>query len=231
MAPRTARSKDEGTGTGARYAVIKPEKIPQYTGDLAQLEKDHGDLKTDAGHIRDTGADVHSQFQGLSAYYKAPEAEQLFASTKPVKDRADDFADDLEKVSSALSDYATEIRPLVTKLARAEDRGDDVRQRQQGRRRLGVRRGQGRGAQPAPRRHHRDGRGVLGRRTDLPQQDHRPLRRHADGRGRRVRAQGPVRVRRRRPEERETPLGRPGRGEAPLAGRSATGSSRSSGTA
>ncbi|SFY17280.1 hypothetical protein [Streptomyces atratus] len=97
--------------------MIKPEAIPQYTGDLGQLEKDHASLKTDAGHIRDTGSSVHTHFQALSAYYKAPEAEQLFASTKPVQDRADGFADDLEKVASSLSDYATEIRPLVTKLA------------------------------------------------------------------------------------------------------------------
>ncbi|WP_374106470.1 hypothetical protein, partial [Streptomyces sp. TRM70350] len=33
-----------------------------------------------------------------------------------MKDRADAFADDLEKVSSALSSYATEIRPLVDRL-------------------------------------------------------------------------------------------------------------------
>ncbi|MFJ9961781.1 hypothetical protein [Streptomyces avermitilis] len=96
--------------------MIKPEAIPQYTGDLALLETAYGDLKTDALHIRSTGKDVHSQFQGLAAYYTAPEAEQLFASTKPVADRADGFADDLEKVSGALSSYGTEIRPLVDKL-------------------------------------------------------------------------------------------------------------------
>ncbi|MEV0601246.1 ADP-ribosyltransferase [Streptomyces sp. NPDC050315] len=96
---------------------LKPDQIPQYTGDLAQLEKDHAALKTDAGHIRTTGSDVHSHFQGLSAYYKAPEAEQLFATTKPVQDRADGFADGLETVASALSSYADEIRPLVPKLA------------------------------------------------------------------------------------------------------------------
>lgn len=77
--------------------MIKPEAIPQFTGNLGQLEKDYGSLKTDAGHIRSTGSDVHTQFQGLSAYYQAPEAEKLFASTKPVQDRADGFADDLEK--------------------------------------------------------------------------------------------------------------------------------------
>ncbi|MFI1004991.1 hypothetical protein ACH4RD_34505, partial [Streptomyces galbus] len=77
----------------------------------------HAALKKDAGNVRDTGKDVHTQFQGLSAFYKAPEAEQLFATTKPVQDRADEFATGLETVSSALSSYATEIRPLVSKLA------------------------------------------------------------------------------------------------------------------
>ncbi|MDQ0787186.1 hypothetical protein [Streptomyces sp. B3I8] len=96
--------------------MIKPEQIPQFTGDLFQLELAHQGLKTDAGNVRTTGSDVHAKFQGLSAYYTAPEAEQLFASTKPVKDRADDFATGLETVSSALSSYATEIRPLVSKL-------------------------------------------------------------------------------------------------------------------
>ncbi|MFF9264584.1 hypothetical protein [Streptomyces longwoodensis] len=97
--------------------MINPEQIPQFTGDLAQLELDHAALKKDAGNVRDTGKDVHSQFQGLSAFYTAPEAEQLFATTKPVQDRADDFATHLETVSGALSSYATEIRPLVAKLA------------------------------------------------------------------------------------------------------------------
>jgi hypothetical protein len=96
--------------------LINPEAIPQYTGNLPQLEQDHAALKKDAGKVRQSGADIHSRFQGLSAYYKAPEAEQLFASTQPVKERADDFADDLETVSSALSEYASEIRPLVDKL-------------------------------------------------------------------------------------------------------------------
>ncbi|WP_432587662.1 hypothetical protein ABVG11_20195 [Streptomyces sp. HD1123-B1] len=96
--------------------MIKPEEIPQYTGNLELLEKACSGLKKDAGHIRSVGADVHTHFQGLSAYYKAPEAEQLFATTKPVKQRAHDFAEDLGTVSTALSEYATEIRPLVTKL-------------------------------------------------------------------------------------------------------------------
>ncbi|MEG8276710.1 hypothetical protein [Streptomyces sp. AHA2] len=96
--------------------MIQPEKIPQFTGDLEQLESDYAALKKDAGAVRGAGGDIHSRFQGLSAYYTAPEAERLFATTKPVKDRADAFADDLETVSGALSSYAAEVRPLVAKL-------------------------------------------------------------------------------------------------------------------
>ncbi|MGW1543863.1 hypothetical protein ACWCPM_27110, partial [Streptomyces sp. NPDC002309] len=92
--------------------MINPEQIPQFTGNLAQLELDHAALRKDAGGVRDAGSDVHSRFQGLSAYYRAPEAERLFATTKPVMDRADGFADGLETVSGALSSYAAEIRPL-----------------------------------------------------------------------------------------------------------------------
>lgn len=96
--------------------MINPSAIPQFTGNLEQLEGAADNLKTDAGKIRGTGADVHSKFQGLSAYYKAPEAEQLFATTQPVADKADAFGDDLEKVSTALTEFAGEVRPLVAKL-------------------------------------------------------------------------------------------------------------------
>ncbi|UGY93033.1 hypothetical protein [Streptomyces gobiensis] len=97
---------------------VDPAGIPEFTGNLEQLDKDITGLKKDASAIRGTGSGVHSTFQGLSAFYDAPEAEQLFATTKPVREKADDFADDLEKVTAALSGYATEARPLVAKLKR-----------------------------------------------------------------------------------------------------------------
>jgi len=112
--------------------VIKPEEIPQFTGDLELLEQDYAALKADAGHVRDTGRDVHNRFQGLSAYYTAPEAEQLFATTKPVKDRADTFADGLETVSGALAGYATEIRSAGEEAGAAEAGSDDLRRFRQG---------------------------------------------------------------------------------------------------
>ncbi|EXU64887.1 hypothetical protein Z951_28360 [Streptomyces sp. PRh5] len=98
--------------------MISLDGIPEFTGNLEQLEKDAPALKTDAGHVRKTGQGVHDQFQGLSAYYTAPEAEQLFATTRPVKEKADGFATKLEAVSDALSAYATEVRPIVERLKR-----------------------------------------------------------------------------------------------------------------
>ncbi|WP_328312031.1 hypothetical protein OG432_18400 [Streptomyces sp. NBC_00442] len=96
--------------------VIEPGGIPMFTGDLEQLTKDAAALTKQAGAFRDGGADVHKEFQGLSACYQAPEADQLFATTLPVKTKADDFADDLEKAAAALTEYEGVVRPLVKKL-------------------------------------------------------------------------------------------------------------------
>ncbi|MEV1019700.1 hypothetical protein [Streptomyces sp. NPDC050264] len=96
--------------------LIDPSGIPHFIGDLATLDTDVTNLTTHAGEFRSAGSDVHTEFQGLSAFYKAPEADQLFATTLPVKTKTDAFADDLEQVSTALSAYSTEVQPLVKKL-------------------------------------------------------------------------------------------------------------------
>ncbi|WP_414168300.1 ADP-ribosyltransferase [Streptoverticillium reticulum] len=96
--------------------MLDPSQIWLFTGDFDALERDATGLKKDAGSIRGTGGDIHSQFQGLSAYYHAPEADELFKTTLPVRDKSKDFAGDLEKVSSALTEFASEGRPLAAKL-------------------------------------------------------------------------------------------------------------------
>jgi hypothetical protein len=98
--------------------VIDPGAIPEFTGDLAQLECDARALTKNAHAVRTIGRGVDHEFAGLSAYYHAPEAEQLFAATRPVRDRADGFATELEAVSRALDDYAAEVRPIVKRLER-----------------------------------------------------------------------------------------------------------------
>ncbi|MFI0781104.1 hypothetical protein [Streptomyces sp. NPDC021212] len=98
--------------------MIDPHAIPQFKGDLEQLEKDATALKKQAGKFRTTGSDVHSKFQSLSGVYHAPEAQQLFDTTTPVRDMSDVIADDLEKIAAALSAYADEVRPVKDKLRR-----------------------------------------------------------------------------------------------------------------
>ncbi|WP_328552857.1 hypothetical protein [Streptomyces sp. NBC_00358] len=107
--------------------LIDPSGIPQFTGDVEQLGLDAVVLGAEASVFRVSGANVHSTFQGLSAFYAAPEADQLFATTAPVATKSDAFADDLEKVGAALSAYQDEIRPLVTKLKSLQERAGTFR--------------------------------------------------------------------------------------------------------
>jgi uncharacterized protein YukE len=96
--------------------VIKPESIPLFTGDLAQLEQHTDALRDEADGIRQAGGEAHRQFQGLSAFYQAPEAEDLFASTTPVRDAADRFGDKVATVADALQTYAAEVAPIAKRL-------------------------------------------------------------------------------------------------------------------
>ncbi|WP_393097040.1 hypothetical protein [Streptomyces sp. LN325] len=96
--------------------MIEPENIPQFTGDLGQLDHHITALRGEADGIRQAGGAAHTQFQRLSAFYQAPEAEDLFASTAPVRDRADGFGDKLATVADALATYATEVAPIAARL-------------------------------------------------------------------------------------------------------------------
>jgi hypothetical protein len=96
--------------------VIQPESIPLFTGDLGQLERHIDALGLEADGIRQAGGEAHRQFQGLSAFYQAPEAEDLFASTAPARDAADVFADKVATVADALRTYAAEVAPIAKRL-------------------------------------------------------------------------------------------------------------------
>ncbi|QQN78413.1 hypothetical protein [Streptomyces sp. XC 2026] len=97
---------------------VDPAGIPEFTGNLSMLAANCMGLDAAESGIRGIGSDVHDEFQGLSAFYTAPEAEQLFATTGPARDRAAEFADDLAAVRSALWDYHEEITPIVARLNR-----------------------------------------------------------------------------------------------------------------
>ncbi|MER6572959.1 protein phosphatase [Streptomyces sp. NPDC001093] len=101
---------------GDEAKLIDPSGIPHFIGDLDTLDTDVMLLTADAGQFRASGSNVHTTFQHLSSFYSAPEAEQLFSTTLPVKTKSDAFADDLERVAGALSDFSLEVQPLVKKL-------------------------------------------------------------------------------------------------------------------
>ncbi len=214
--------------------MIDPSGIPQFTGDFDQLDKDTSGLRGDAIGIRNGGMDVHSRFQMLEAFYTAPEADDLFATTQPVMDKADAFAAQLETVADALDTYSIEARPLAKKLAQlktdafafvdsveGDDNwtydGDKIHRHQELMDGVAA-------AESAFREAERRGR----------HQDLIP-RRRAGVRGRRrpphrQREDGDVRLRPRRPQaRRRTRLGAPRQSESHHAWRSATGPRASSG--
>jgi uncharacterized protein YukE len=107
--------------------LIDPAQIPQFVGDLDQLETAAQGLKADGGNISKTGGDIHTKFQGLSVYYEAPEAEQLFATTRPVQQAANTFGDSLATVADALTEYAHTVRPIARQLQDLQRRATDFR--------------------------------------------------------------------------------------------------------
>ncbi|MFH8481143.1 hypothetical protein [Streptomyces sp. NPDC018055] len=95
---------------------VNLEGIPVFTGNLALLDTKVTELARDGEKISSAAADVHSSFGGLQAFYQAPEADQLFATTKPVADRGASLKSDLATITSALSTYSDDAHPLVEKL-------------------------------------------------------------------------------------------------------------------
>ncbi|ORT59413.1 hypothetical protein [Streptomyces sp. CB03238] len=95
---------------------VNPAEVPVFTGNLELLDEKVKALSGAGGKIATAAGDVHSSFGGLSAFYKAPEADQLFATTQPVKDKALTISSDLCTIAGALGTYASDIRPLKQKL-------------------------------------------------------------------------------------------------------------------
>ncbi|MFF7411047.1 hypothetical protein [Streptomyces lydicus] len=97
-------------------AAVDPAEVPVFTGDLDLLESKVKALSHGGSEVETAGSDVHKSFGGLAAFYKAPEAEQLFGVTKPVADKAHDLHEDMRVIAKALGTYAHEITPLVHQL-------------------------------------------------------------------------------------------------------------------
>ncbi|MEW2434102.1 hypothetical protein AB0952_07945 [Streptomyces caniferus] len=108
-------------------APVDPADVPVFTGDLDVLEAKTKALSLGGSKVHTAGSDVHKSFGGLAAFYKAPEAEQLFGVTKPVERTAHDLSDDMHVIAGALSTYAREIRPLIHRLEQLKQEAADFR--------------------------------------------------------------------------------------------------------
>ncbi|MGC4929665.1 hypothetical protein [Streptomyces sp. DT117] len=100
---------------------VDPYGIPVFTGDLTVLDQKVTSLSKDGEKIATAAGDVHGSFGGLRAFYQAPEADQLFATTKPVTNTAQGLKSDVAVITGALGTYADDAQPLVAKLKRLRE--------------------------------------------------------------------------------------------------------------
>ncbi|MFE2166706.1 hypothetical protein ACFXB3_16845 [Streptomyces sp. NPDC059447] len=97
-------------------APVDPAEVPIFTGDFAQLDLKVKAISAGGAAISTATSDVHSSFGGLSAFYQAPEADQLFATTKPVADLGLKLSSDMCTIAGALGTYARDAEPIAKRL-------------------------------------------------------------------------------------------------------------------
>lgn len=96
--------------------MIVAAGIPVIDGDMDALAGHARELTTLGGAVADTGADVHSTWQGLAVPYDAPETAELLAATLPVRRACDDIGEDLAAAGAALVVYSEEVRAIQVRL-------------------------------------------------------------------------------------------------------------------
>ncbi|MFG3553660.1 hypothetical protein ACGGAQ_04645 [Micromonospora sp. NPDC047557] len=97
--------------------MINPGEIPQIPGNMDALATHAQTIQTTGGDFANTGQAVDSTWQGLAAVYKAPEAEQLFAASGPIRTVSASVGEDVQAVGAALATYATEVKEIKAQLA------------------------------------------------------------------------------------------------------------------
>ncbi|MGW2270884.1 hypothetical protein [Streptomyces yangpuensis] len=97
-------------------APVDPAEIPVFTGDLAVLDQQVKLISSGGATVSTKASDVHTSFGGLQAFYQAPEADQLFATTKPVSDLGLKLSSDMCTIAGALGTYSRDAAPVIKKL-------------------------------------------------------------------------------------------------------------------
>ncbi|MFD3762694.1 hypothetical protein ACFWS9_37840, partial [Streptomyces sp. NPDC058622] len=97
-------------------APVDPAEVPVFTGNLALLDEKVKAISSGGAAVATKTSDVHTGFGGLQAFYQAPEADQLFATTKPVSDLGLKLSSDMCTIAGALGTYSRDAAPIVKKL-------------------------------------------------------------------------------------------------------------------
>ncbi|MFE6906913.1 hypothetical protein [Streptomyces erythrochromogenes] len=97
-------------------APVDPAEIPVFTGNLAVLDEKVKLISSGGATVSTKASDVHTSFGGLQAFYQAPEADQLFATTKPVSDLGLKLSTDMCTIAGALGTYSRDAAPVIKKL-------------------------------------------------------------------------------------------------------------------
>ncbi|WP_030763948.1 hypothetical protein [Streptomyces sp. NRRL F-2664] len=97
-------------------APVDPAEVPVFTGDLPTLDAKVKLISSGGAAVSTKASDVHTSFGGLQAFYQAPEADQLFATTKPVSDLGLKLSSDMCTIAGALGTYSRDAAPVVKKL-------------------------------------------------------------------------------------------------------------------
>ncbi|MEU9235088.1 hypothetical protein [Streptomyces subrutilus] len=90
--------------------------MPVFTGDLAVLDEKVKLISSGGAAVATKTSDVHTSFGGVQAFYQAPEADQLFATTKPVSDLGLKLSSDMCTIAGALGTYSRDAAPVIKKL-------------------------------------------------------------------------------------------------------------------
>ncbi|RAY14207.1 hypothetical protein DPM19_14585 [Actinomadura craniellae] len=88
------------------HGAIDPDAIPIPKVNPGEVRARAKALKTDGARIADTGHDIHAAWQGLKAFYNAPEEGLLFAATKPVAAAGEDVRRAATAAGGALVEFA-----------------------------------------------------------------------------------------------------------------------------
>jgi hypothetical protein len=96
--------------------AIDPSKIPGADIDPDTIELQAGTLGTIATAVRDNGSSVQLKWQGMAAVYSAPESATLLGLMQPVSSQATVVGDNLGTISSALIQFASDVRPIKAEL-------------------------------------------------------------------------------------------------------------------